>query len=257
MKRLFLRLAPLALLLACQAPTTPISSPSPQVSPFPQTTPSPQISASPETGSRPPFTPGPEYNISSDSGQTFGDEWKTSCDFGFQTRTDNLGGLTPKLPLAICNRAAANRGVPYNSDWIKPQSSFFLGVIQTIYLLKQGEAVKQLETVSQVKDTFVPIESSEEALSFLLATTSRVEVLTANALPEASSPTYKVQSLEGTRVEKQGENYLVKNVMQNGSCLADGRDVKALSTDFLVHRSGETEVQKQTEIYTYGPCPIE
>ena len=142
MKRLFLRLAPLALLLACQAPTTPNPSPSPQ------TTPSPQISASPDTGSRPPFTPGPDYKLSSDSGQTFGEEWKTSCDFGFQTRTDNLGGLAPMLPLAICNRAAANRGVPYNADWIKPQSSFFLGVIQTIYLLKQVNVSKRRVLIS-------------------------------------------------------------------------------------------------------------
>jgi hypothetical protein len=224
----------------------------------------PGSSSSPSPGSalsKPAFTPGPAYAISHDSSEFLKSE-APNCDFDFQNKTSYLGGLT-RLPIAACVRNVP-KDQPTEPTWLQTRSSFFLGTFHTVYLVREApQQIKELSTLAQLQSYFMPIESPEEALSLLLATQSRVELITAETLPQPASgetyqgARYKVQKLEGTRIEKQGEDFLIKNILLNGSCLADGQDTTAYSASYLIKRSGEIQAREKTEIYTFGRCPIE
>lgn len=238
---------------------------------------------------KPSVAPGPNYEIASDSSADFGPE--TARQFGCSSEAlvtkSDLGGLSPKLPIAVCPRfwRMPDQGQMSESPSPAPSpqptalpahplmawTSFLTGgVSHSVYLVKTPEGIQVLGSVDQVRDFYAPIESPAEALSYLLAVTDAIQLLNNTALPDPGEAfwlddhwafrqgaVYRVSQLEATRVEAQGDGFVVKNILRDRDCIPTGEDTLASSSDYRVSRSGEIQLLQSTEIFSFGPCPIE
>lgn len=245
----------------------------------------------------PRVAPGPDYGIASDSAADFGPDTgkQYACwDGTIETKSEFLGGLSPKVPIAVCHRSypipresledgkpsvpepspqssPSAQPTPLPEHPLMPRSSILLGAVgHRVYLVKTPEGIKVLGSVEQVRDFYAPIESPAEALSYLLAVTDAITLLNNANLPDPGEAflydgrwdfmqgaVYRVSHLEPTRVEAQGDGFVVRNILRDSVCLPNGMDIVASSADYRVSRKGEIQDLQSTQIFSFGPCPIE
>lgn len=116
--------------------------------------------------------------------------------FGVFTPDSLLGGLNPTYPLIEC--ALDDNNYLYTSGCL---ANFNIGLVAYI----DGD-YKLIDSESKLRNTYAPIESDEEALSYALAGTGLLAYYNLNISDEYE---YYVDKLEDTFVTKDGEDFLV------------------------------------------------
>jgi hypothetical protein len=122
-----------------------------------------------------------------------------------------MGGLEPAYPLAICQidlRAGAQTP-NIESEIERGEFIFYLGGLSGSYIryvVFQNGEYRLLKTKDEFRDVYAPIESPEEALSYVLAVT---RYSAAYGLEYNPSMKYEVGTLEDTHVTSESDGYLL------------------------------------------------
>ncbi|HEY9849062.1 MAG TPA: hypothetical protein V6D28_06370 [Leptolyngbyaceae cyanobacterium] len=134
-------------------------------------------------------------------------EWESPvADLGCTTLSqpsDLLGGLNPKFPLAVCKQRSA-RSRPATGEYIYQTG----GLLPTYYryvVYKNGK-FSLIKNEREFKNTFAPIESSQEALSYALAVKNLQAFYGQQINPDYE---YFVDKIEDTRVQQNRDGYLI------------------------------------------------
>ena len=142
----------------------------------------------------------------------------------------------------------------------------------TRYVVKTGTGLQSLDTQADFKARYAPVESPEEALSFVLATTARVHVLTQQSLSHATAPVtlvlgcaiprttrYQAQvtQIEGTTTKAIGDRYEVQHLIFDAYCNGSSSDTTAYAVDYEVSNAGELKELTRKPLYKQSNCPVQ
>lgn len=160
-------------------------------------------------------------------------EEKFSCES--IREADNLGGLTPNVPIVTCAFE--------KKDQDEPGGISRLGCLIPIYnkyiVLDKGE-FKAINTSEEFKQFFAPVETRAEALSYAVALTGAYPRYNAN-IP-AGYRTF-VSDIKPTYVEETSAGYIV-HLFDYQSCGCGPHPYYTI--DYLVTKSGSvTEISSQ------------
>lgn len=136
--------------------------------------------------------------------------WKLGCPRLEAPSPPNLGNLEPDYPLMLCVfNPYDDRGKPIRQLWEEGETIKERGGLDPLYyryvIYKDGQFVL-LKTQDEFKETFAPVESREEALSYALALTDLEAMY---RLEYDSSLEYFVTELEDTHVQEIEGGYEV------------------------------------------------
>jgi hypothetical protein len=146
---------------------------------------------------------------------------------------------------------------PFSEDSLRWDRTF-LTERALVLSYKEAEQTKQIRTYAELKALYAPIESSAEALSFVILKTPFSQVLnqaTVNNLiakiPNGADLKLLQTRIKGTQVGKTPEgNYLVKNVLV-GQCASGS------SVNYQISMEGEIQTLETTDLYSVTGCPLE
>ena len=168
---------------------------------------------------------------------SIGLEEKYSCE-GILSPSEYLGGLTPKVPIVEC--------LFEKRDWGKDEGIVRRGCRRPWYnkyiVLVDGK-FKLISNKEEFKQFFAPVETPEEALSFVVALTN-------------SFPMYEIKiprryvvfvtTIEPTYVKEVPEGFQV-HLFSHTLCGCGPHPYYAI--DYLVTKAGENEVISRQKIY--------
>lgn len=259
---------------AASSSATPISTPSATPgavsSNASAASPEPSVSVTPHP--IPSFSPGPSYQLKMDKSAHFSeDELKPFGCQSVELRPAQLGGLQPGGEIAECLMTYATRFGDTTRENLLRLHVQQLSTYSTQLIVRDsdGGGLHLLKTRQDLQARFAPVETPEEALSFVLATEDQVSLLTSDWLhaprPLANpreigetGPSYQVDRLEGTRVETVEGGFMVRHLLSGGHCDGNNGFPFAASVDDFVSRSGEVQRQSASiQIGDFGPCPVE
>jgi hypothetical protein len=123
--------------------------------------------------------------------------------------TKDLGGLTPAEPIATCLCDGEDPRSIYHGGGLSPFSAW--------YIVRRGAAFAAIRSLEELRNEFAPIETPEEALSFVLAATGPEIEARFDVKPEARLR-YYVPRLEDTYVTATEDGFLVHNLYTVESC---------------------------------------
>ncbi len=182
-----------------------------------------------------------------DAGCSFDDGYADCSRAGLDKRfgcssirnaSNDLGGLSPKLPMAEC----LIRGKDFESGSDKGIVS--IGCMITFYrryIIEQDGRFKSISTKEEFRSQFAPVETPEEALSFAVALTDSFSKYD-TSIPEGYFPVVKHIELSYVEDEKNG-TYKV-HLFQEEYCGCGMHPWYAI--DYLVTRDGNiTEIDRQ------------
>jgi hypothetical protein len=109
-----------------------------------------------------------------------------------------LGGLSPSYPIAHCGRFFWFPG----SDYLYRRGCLNYGGVS--YIVQKDSHYRMISTDYQLRDTFVPIESTEEALAFALARTGYKAYFGQSYSQDYE---YFVPTIEDTHIATDDEGY--------------------------------------------------
>jgi len=124
--------------------------------------------------------------------------------------SDMMGGLDPAYPMAVCEYMPMER--PDDVDHYDiPESEYIFrtgGLMPTLvrYVIAVDGEFRLIKNVDEFIETFAPVESQEEALSFAIAI---LNVSARYGLTYEQKYEYEVSSLEDTYVETVPDGYIV------------------------------------------------
>lgn len=261
-------------------------SQSPPFAVMPMPTPNPVQTPWPERP-YPTLTRHPQLQILQDSSAAY-PETCPSSDSGCQTRhelakihqclqTDAEGkakdlidpnngfgaGLTPALPIAVCTYVEQSAGsapeaviFSWSESW--PYTKHFV----TWYLVRTSAGVIKLSKEADFRQQFAPVESPAEALAFVQALKQHTYKLDKRYLDQLtlSRTRFVAATAEETRVEADGDNWKVLNVMQESPCgqLIERLDLGAVpgyAVDYRVGRDGKISEIAKRLIFVDIHCP--
>jgi len=128
----------------------------------------------------------------SDSGQSE----SLGC-YDIMTPDPLLGGLLPAYPMAACFVG--------NGKYVYQGGCIIDGGVA--YIIESQGSYVRIDSFSELKATYLPIESDTEALSYAMAATGYSALYGTGILPDTE---YYVERFEYTHVEKRGYEYVVR-----------------------------------------------
>ena len=159
-----------------------------------------------------------------------GDIGKLGCEVLY--RVDELGGVSPRLPIAQCD-----------SSWQPVGQGAYVrsggGMIQvyTRYVFVRDGKFQLARNAEELKQLFAPIESADEALSYALAATG---LHTFHGFQPPTNYRYETRTLRETFVEKRGGDFVVHNLLATPGFFGCRPGPRMVSmTAFSVSAAGE------------------
>lgn len=128
-----------------------------------------------------------------------------------QEANDNLGGLKPSYEIAYNENYCE---FEQSKSLISYSRSLFDGPICRTYIIKKDDRVELIKTPEEFKKTFAPIESKQEALSYILALQPILYPVYNFPLDKAN--TYNVDKINKTNVIETEKGYQVN--LYSDSC---------------------------------------
>ncbi|MCL1467650.1 hypothetical protein [Argonema galeatum] len=117
--------------------------------------------------------------------------------------SDLLGGLKPPLPLVLCKQIPS-RSQPEPGDYFYRTGGLLPNYIR--YIVFRDGKFKLVKNLAEFKKIFAPIESAEEALSYILAVKNLDAYYGQKANPDYE---YFVDKIEDTHIVKTAQGYLM------------------------------------------------
>ena len=168
---------------------------------------------------------------------SIGLEEKFSCE---EVRVpDNLGGLSPKVPIVECNVLIKNQ-TDDNAGIVREGCLWPL--FRKYVIIEDGE-YKIIGTKEEFIQFFAPVESPEEALAFAVALTNSYAVYN---LTIPSNYNVFVSKIRTTYVEETDIGFKV-HLFFSQSCGCGNHPY--YSIDYLVNNSGEIKETSSEKIY--------
>lgn len=160
------------------------------------------------------------------------------------------------------NKPASEEHTPWTEDNLRHDRTYLTE--RSIQLSYQGaKGPETIQTYTQLKEKFGPVDTAAKALSFVLLKTPFSQILNQTTINDfLANPDNRSQYVEeilrpdidGTQVETLPDgSYRVKNLLLNSSC--PGPVAKAVS--YRISRSGEIQTDGETPIYRLTKCPVE
>lgn len=152
---------------------------------------------------------------------------------------------------------------PWTEDHLRHDRSFLTE--RSIQLRYQGAngAEMKLQTYTQLKAQFGPVDSPAKALSFVLLKTAFSQILSQKSLDsyvllskEAGGHVDEIlrRDIDSTQVETLPDGgFRIKNLLLNADCPSS----RALAVNYLISRSGDIQRESETPIYSLTRCPVE
>jgi hypothetical protein len=170
-----------------------------------------------------------------------GTQLKTlGCDF--IEASDLLGGLSPAYPMVLCKTRSTTRP----DDNQKQQYIYTDGCLVTnlvrLVVYKEGQ-YQLIRTLDELKATFTPVDSPNEALSYALAATGLTPVY---GFKVESGYRYSVSSLEDTHVIAGSDGYHV-NLYNRQLCGCGPHPF--YKVDVLVNKDGDFTKSERQPVY--------
>lgn len=174
-------------------------------------------------------------------------------------------GLTPAYPIAVCSYFDQSLNpAPEAAIFSKSLSWPFTRHFATWYLARTPSGVVRLNTETDFRRRFAPVESPAEALAFVLALkedTIKLEKSYLDQLP-LSSTHFVAATAEETRVEADGENWKVLNVLRHSPCgqlieRIEFGAVPGYAVDYRVGHDGLISEISKRLIFVNVNCPDE
>jgi hypothetical protein len=158
--------------------------------------------------------------------------------------SDLFGGLEPSYPIAECDTRDSEDGYLYFVGEDRGSRGFYV-------IFRDGEFVP-VRTAETFQEVFAPVETPEEALSYVLALTYSDRSPRAHYGFELdSSYSYFVDTIEDTYVERVEDGYIVHLFdYENRMCGGTGRQwVQTLAVDLRVTFQGNITQVSNTPVY--------
>jgi hypothetical protein len=170
-----------------------------------------------------------------------GTQLKTlGCDF--IEASNLLGGLYPVYPMVLCKTRSTHRP----DDNQKQQYIYWNGCLVTtlvrLAVYKEGQ-FQLIKTRDELKTTFTPVDTEDEALSYALAATGLSPVY---GFKVESGYRYFVSSLEDTHVVDSGNGYHI-NLYDRQLCGCGPHPF--YSIDVLVDRDGNLNLSERKPVF--------
>jgi hypothetical protein len=122
-----------------------------------------------------------------------------------------IGGLNPPYPLALCqiDLYSGTASPEIESEIEQGEFIYYLGGLSGSYIryvIFQDSEYRLIETEDEFRAVYAPIESPDEALSYVLALT---RYSAAYGMEYDSSMKYEVDTLEDTYVTSESDGYIL------------------------------------------------
>lgn len=129
-------------------------------------------------------------------------EWPYRDRATFETAHDVLGGLDPALPIVEYSLLTQEEDTTILNIYSGHCAFwFYYG-----YIVNQDGEMKVLDTAGKFKETFAPIDSANEALSYAVAMTGYAPMYNLESIENIDIQTPRLQE---TSVKKAGDGYVV------------------------------------------------
>lgn len=175
-----------------------------------------------------------------------------------------FGGLAPNTPIGFCFKS----GGELPTQALRGQSDIPTILVDNtswtrLFLFKASE-IKRIDTFAELQAEYAPVETPQEALSFVLLRHNYTELLTQerlqNAISEANQRLMGPTSLftdvvGGTKISQNTDgSFSVQNVLLGADCSANS-SAPASAVDYRVLSTGVIEEVKRTELFLTA-CPL-
>lgn len=168
------------------------------------------------------------------------------CSTDIWDRNWMFGGLNPSYPTAICGNASIRGNDPKAYLYMDFSHGCDIGEF-VHYMVYDGEQYQIIASKNDLKRLFAPIETSEEALSYVLAATGlhvSYDGVKGHVTPQHYR--YFVTEFEDTHVVEVEDGYSM-NLFESQNCGCG--PLKTFEIEFYVSNNGDIERLSKRKIY--------
>jgi hypothetical protein len=166
-----------------------------------------------------------------------GDLGTLGCDS--ISRVDELGGLRPQLPIAVCS--FGERPGVVSADYVYGDGGFFVTLSR--YVVASAGSLVLLRNAEEFREFFAPVETPDEALSFAVALTNRAPF---HGFKPPREYRYFTDRLCETYVEIRGSDFIVHNLVQH---VDFGCEHPTYLIDYRVARDGSVSEVDRKKVF--------